>query len=49
MNGADIAVLAALTALLVVAVRNVKKDKCSGDCMSCRRGCGKNNEKRERQ
>ena len=39
MNIADIVVIILLAAALILAVRCVKKSKCTGDCANCARNC----------
>ena len=42
MSGADIALLAVLAVLVVLALRRCWKNRgrCCGDCTACRRACG---------
>lgn len=44
MNTADIVVIILLAAALILAVRCVKKSKCTGDCANCGKKCKDKNE-----
>ena len=41
MNTADIVVIIVLAAMLIFAVRCMKRSKCTGDCTNCAKNCKK--------